>query len=193
MDTDNKTAQNIAPEIADLVPGEAIIGPYSSDQGFENEPETLDESSFEKTVVEIKRVTKVVKGGKKLSFTALVVVGNKQGQVGYALGKAKDVPAAIEKAGRRAMKSLIKVPMVDTTIPHMVQERFGATTVMLKPAKPGTGVIAGTTLRAVMDAAGIADVLTKIIGSSNPLNVIQAAFAGIRKLRTREQIAALRQ
>jgi len=193
METENKVNNIPEQETAAALADPAVVGPYSSDQGFENEPELVDEAAFEKTVVEIKRVTKVVKGGKKLSFTALVVVGNKRGQVGYALGKAKDVPSAIDKAGRRAMKALVKVPIVGTSIPHMVQERFGATRVMLKPARPGTGVIAGTTLRALLDAAGIADVLTKIIGSSNPHNVIQAAIAGIRKMRTREEIAALRQ
>lgn len=151
------------------------------------------EQQFEKYVVSVRRVAKVLKGGKRLAFSALVVVGDKNGSVGYAVSKAREVPAAIDKASRRALKNLIKVKIVNDTIPHEIIGEFGASKVLLKPAKKGTGVIAGLTLRTVMDAAGIKNVVTKIIGSTNPINVVAAAFEALKNLRTIEEIKLLRQ
>ena len=135
------------------------------------------------TVVSINRVTKVVKGGKNLSFSALVVVGDGHGVVGFGVGKAKEVPSAIKKAIESAKKSLIRVPMAGTSIPHPVLGRFGAGAVLLKPAPDGTGIIAGGAVRAVVESAGIGNVLTKSLGSANHHNVVRAAFAALESLR----------
>ncbi|HLV02656.1 MAG TPA: 30S ribosomal protein S5 [Acidobacteriota bacterium] len=143
-------------------------------------------------VVAIKRVTKVVKGGKNLSFSALVVVGDQNGRVGYGLGKAKEVPAAIRKGVEKAKKSMITVPLKGTSIPHAVLGRFGSGQVVLKPAGEGTGVIAGGPVRAVMESAGIRDVVTKSIGTANPQNVIKATFEGLAQLRSAEEVAKVR-
>src|ERR1700740_1481909 len=144
-------------------------------------------------VVAINRVTKVVKGGKNLSFAALVVVGDPAaGVVGYGSGKAKEVPQAIRKGIESAKKNLIKVNLTQTTVPHAVLGRFGSGHVLLKPAPEGTGVIAGGAVRAVMTSAGIQNVLTKSIGTTNPHNVIKATFAALRMLRDRNDVALLR-
>jgi len=143
-------------------------------------------------VVSIRRVTKVVKGGKNLSFSALVVVGNQNGQVGYGLGKAREVPAAIKKGYEQARRTMITVPMVGTTVPHAVTGIFGSGRVMIKPASEGTGVIAGGAVRAVLESAGIRDVVTKSIGSPNPQNVIRATFEGLAQLRSPEEVATTR-
>ncbi|MFQ3675191.1 MAG: 30S ribosomal protein S5 [Endomicrobiia bacterium] len=170
------------------------IGPYSSDESIEEFSSIVsEEEEYEKIVVAIKRVAKVLKGGKKLSFYAMVVVGNKKGLAGYASGKANEVPAAIVKATKKAMKNLFKIPIVGTTIPHQIIGKQGRTKVLLKPARPGTGVIAGTTVRAVMTSVGINDILTKIIGSTNPINVVPATFKALRELRTKEVTTSLRQ
>ena len=144
-------------------------------------------------VVSINRVTKVVKGGKNLSFAALVVVGDPGAAVvGYGSGKAKEVPQAIRKGIEAAKKNLVKVQLRETTIPHQVLGRFGSGMVMLKPAAEGTGVIAGSAVRAVMTSAGVQNVLTKSIGTTNPHNVVKATFDALKRLKNRDAVAALR-
>ncbi len=140
-------------------------------------------------VIAIKRVTKVVKGGKNLSFSALVVVGDRHGRVGYGMGKAKEVPAAIKKGVDKAKRDMIQVPMSGSTVPHAVMGTFGAGMVMIKPAQEGTGVIAGGPVRAVMESAGIKDVVTKSLGSANPSNIVKAVFQGLLQLRTPAEVA----
>lgn len=155
---------------------------------------SVDEGEFELTekLVHIRRVAKVVKGGKRFRFTALVVVGDGQGTVGAGLGKAKEIPEAIRKAGAIARKELIKVPMKDTTIPYEIVAKYGAAKVLLKPAVPGTGLIAGGGVRAVLEVAGISDILTKSLGSSNAMNVVRATMKALSMLRDPEQELARR-
>lgn len=143
-------------------------------------------------VVHVNRVTKVVKGGKNLSFSALVVVGDGNGRVGFGTGKAREVPQAIKKATEQAKKSMIEVPREGSTIPHEVLGHFGSGRVVLKPASPGTGVIAGSTVRAIMEAAGVGDILTKSLRSTNPYNLVRATFAALEQLTPRERAMTLR-
>ncbi len=150
------------------------------------------QSEFAERVVHVNRCAKVVKGGRRFSFSALVVVGDRKGHVGYALGKANEVADAIRKATEMARRSMFSVTMRDTTIPHEVMGVFGASRVLLRPASQGTGVIAGGGARAVLDLSGIRDVLAKSLGASNQLNVVKATVNGLQQLKSREEIAAIR-
>jgi small subunit ribosomal protein S5 len=151
-----------------------------------------NELGYIEKIVHLNRVAKVVKGGRNFKFSALVVVGTGEGKVGYGHGKANQVPDAIQKATERAKKNMIDVPLVDGTIPFEVLGRFGAGEVLLKPASKGTGIIAGGPVRAVMEATGIEDVLSKEIGTNNPLNVLKATITGLSSLRTAEEVSRLR-
>jgi small subunit ribosomal protein S5 len=153
------------------------------------DPSQLD---IKDTVVSINRVTKVVKGGKNLSFSALVVVGDGHGVVGFGIGKAKEVPSAIKKGIEAAKKNLIRVPLQGTTIPHAIVGNFGAGSVLLKPAPDGTGIIAGAAVRAVVESAGITNIMTKSLGSANPHNVVRATVAGLDSLKDPVLIARMR-
>ena len=152
----------------------------------------VEEKALEERVVVINRVTKVVKGGRTLHFSVHMVVGNKNGKVGFGSGKASDTTLAIEKAYQSAKKNMMNVPVVGTTIPHEVKGKFGTSQVLLMPSKEGSGVIAGGAVRAVVDLAGIRDIVSKSYGSRNKINVVKATLNGLKALRTKEQIAALR-
>ena len=150
------------------------------------------EKEFEERVVKINRITKVVKGGRRMRFSALVVVGDKKGRVGFGTGKAKEVPDAIRKATENAQRNVFRVPLVGSTLPHEIVGRYGAGSVVLRPAATGTGVIAGGAVRAVLELAGITDVISKCLGSRTAVNVVRSTVDGLKKMVTLEQVSALR-
>ncbi len=156
------------------------------------DPRQREQSEWEEKIIQVRRVTKVVKGGKKLSFRAVVAVGNGKGQVGIGVGKAAEVISAIQKGVVDARKSMVKVPLVGSTIPHQIYGVQGSSRIMLKPAAKGTGVIAGGAARAILELAGVGDVLSKSLGSRAPLNVARATVDGLQRLRTFEEAAKLR-
>ena len=153
---------------------------------------TREPKEFEERVVTINRVTKVVKGGRRFRFAALVVIGDKKGRVGFGTGKANEVPDAIKKAIEDAKKNLITIPIVGTTIPHTATGNFGAGSVLIRPATEGTGVIAGGPIRAVLELAGVNDILTQCLGSRTPINMVRATVAALKSLKTVEDVAKLR-
>lgn len=156
-------------------------------------PEILDESSsLESHTVAVDRTSSTVKGGRRFSFGALVIVGDRHGKVGFGYGKSNEVPQAVEKAQKYAKKAMVKIPMAGTTIPHQVEGKFSASKVRLIPASPGTGVVAGGTVRSILEIAGVTDCITKCFGSTNKRNVVKAVFEGLAQLKTPEAVAALR-
>ena len=156
--------------------------------GDENKP------AFEEKVIKISRVATVVKGGRRFSFNALVVIGDRKGKVGYGFGKAKEVPLAVEKAVKDATKRMIKIPLIGegATLPHVYKGRFGASKIMMIPAHPGTGIIAGPAARAILAVCGVHNILTKSFGSNNPINLIKATFDALSNMRTKEMVESLR-
>jgi len=166
--------------------------PKSSRRNQKRDKQDQGRSDLIDKVVKIKRCAAVVKGGRRFSFAAMVVVGDGKGQVGWGYGKANEVPPSVDKAQKQASREMVKVPVSEGTIPHTVKGRFGAAKVILLPARPGTGIIAGDAVRAVCEAAGITDILTKSFGSPNPVTLVKATLNALQQLRTRDDIALLR-
>jgi small subunit ribosomal protein S5 len=154
---------------------------------------TPEVGELDENVVKVYRCATVVKGGRRFSFAALVVVGDRNGRVGIGYGKANEVPSAVEKAGKAARRNMVKINLAGTTLPHQVAARYGASKVTMIPAGPGTGVIAGASVRSVMELAGVKDVLTKCYGSTSPKNLVRAAFDGLKELRSKDDVAKLRE
>jgi len=165
---------------------------FASKRPQRRREEQEEKSPYEERLISIGRITKVVKGGRRLRFNALVVIGDGKGLVGFGTGKAHEVPDAIKKASKDAEKNMVKVPLYGTTIPHQIVGNYGAGSVLLKPAVPGTGVSAGGPVRAIMELAGIEDVLSKCLGSNTPVNVVRATFDAIKHLRDASQVAQVR-
>ncbi len=161
-------------------------------QGKPRREREVEKSPYEERLISVGRITKVVKGGRRMRFNALVVIGDGKGLVGFGTGKAHEVPDAIKKAAKDAEKNLVKVPLYGSTIPHQIVGHYGAGSVLIKPAVPGTGVSAGGAVRAVMELAGIEDVLSKSLGSHTPINVVRATFDALKHLRSAEQVAEVR-
>ena len=159
---------------------------------FKRKPREEVKDEFDKKMLDVRRVTKVVKGGRNMRFSALVVVGDRKGKVGMGINKATEVPAAIEKASKAAKKALINVPIIEGTIPHEIIGKFAKTSVKLLPSKKGSGLIAGGAARVVLDVAGYTDITAKIYGSTDKINVVRATLNALKSLRTREQVAMLR-
>jgi small subunit ribosomal protein S5 len=179
-----KQAQKEVKKVPETKPARGVRKPV--------EPEEEEEIEFKDQVISIRRVTKVVKGGKNLSFSALVAVGNENGMVGIGKGKAREVPVAIAKAAQDAKKKMIEVPILDTTIPHFITGIHGGGEVVLRPASKGTGVIAGGAVRIIMELAGIKDILTKSIRSNNPISVAHATIDGLKRLKSPEGVSKIR-
>ena len=186
-----ETVEEVAPEEAEKV---TVLKGSRARNSRKRKIETVEpvESEWKEQVVQIRRVTKVVKGGKKLSFRAIVIVGNKKGQVGMGVAKAAEVIIAIQKAVADARKNLVSVPLFNTTIPHMITGRSGAGSVVLRPASKGTGVIAGGAVRAVLELSGVENILAKSLGSKSPLNAANATLNALKSLRTFKEVAAIR-
>lgn len=191
---ENKVEQN--PETADVVTKENAFKdkkPYNKDRKNDRKDRPVrKEDEFDKRVVSVRRVTKVVKGGRSLRFSALVVVGDHKGRVGLGIGKGKEVSSAIEKATTVAKKAMKLVPIVEGTVPHETIGKFSSTNILMLPAKPGTGVIAGGAARSVLELAGYKDIVTKIHGSSNKINCVKATMNGLNSMKTKEEIALRR-
>lgn len=166
--------------------------PMNNRRNSNNRRNDRQEKEFEERVVKINRITKVVKGGRRMRFSALVVVGDKKGRVGFGTGKAKEVPDAIRKATENAQRNVFRVPLVGSTLPHEIVGKYGAGTVVLRPAATGTGVIAGGAVRAVLELAGITDVISKCLGSRTAVNVVRSTVDGLKNMVTLEQVSALR-
>ncbi|AEV15528.1 hypothetical protein TCCBUS3UF1_4800 [Thermus sp. CCB_US3_UF1] len=152
----------------------------------------MPETDFEEKMILVRRTAKTYQGGRRFRFGALVVVGDRQGRVGLGLGKAKEVPLAVQKAGYYARRNMVEVPLLNGTIPHEIEVEYGASKILLKPAAPGTGVIAGAVPRAILELAGITDILTKELGSRNPINIAYATMEALRQLQTKEDVRRLR-